>query len=191
MGRGDQHAMMLDRDAAIADTVEWILARETRILLGAHNGHLLRCPGTLPGIPPITPMGMHLADRLGTDYLVIGMTTGTGEMLNTAPDFYEGKLFTPMDTPEPDTLDALMQASHTGPFAVDLRKLDAADAAAVAAAPRQRFGTYYAEQDHADAYDLLIHLPHVSAALPDQAAVAAASEEERRIFARWLQHDGA
>ena len=88
--RGDQQAMMLSRDAAIADTVEWILGREDRIVLAAHNGHVQRCPAALPGTPPAAMMGTHLADRLGQDYLAIGMTTGTGQTLNTAPDFYAG-----------------------------------------------------------------------------------------------------
>ncbi|HEX2805390.1 MAG TPA: erythromycin esterase family protein, partial [Kineosporiaceae bacterium] len=51
MDRGDQQGMMFNRDAAIADTVEWILGREDRIVLAAHNGHIQRWPGTMPGMP--------------------------------------------------------------------------------------------------------------------------------------------
>ena len=94
LSRGNYHGMMLNRDATIADTVEWILRREDRIVLAAHNGHILRCPATLPSMPPVTTMGMHLADRLGKDYLVIGTTSATGQTLNTAPDFHTGRLFT-------------------------------------------------------------------------------------------------
>ena len=107
LARGDRQGMMLTRDAALADTVEWILRREDRIVLAAHNGHVQRWPGTMPGIPAITPMGMHLADRLGENYLVIGTTSGTGHILNTGADFYAGKLFTAMEAPQPGSLDAL------------------------------------------------------------------------------------
>jgi len=34
---GHQHEMMLSRDAAIADTVEWILRREGRVMLAGHS----------------------------------------------------------------------------------------------------------------------------------------------------------
>ena len=44
MTRGDQQSVMFTRDAAIADTVEWIVRREDRIVLAAHNGHLQRWP---------------------------------------------------------------------------------------------------------------------------------------------------
>lgn len=36
--RGNQHQMMLSCDATIAGTVKWILRREDRIVLAAHNG---------------------------------------------------------------------------------------------------------------------------------------------------------
>ena len=93
LSRGNRHGMMLYRDATMADTVEWILRRERRIVVAAHNGHIQRYPVTFPGMPPTTMMGMHLADRLGKDYLVIGTTTATGQTLNTSADFYAGKLF--------------------------------------------------------------------------------------------------
>ena len=162
---GHQHEMMLSRDATIADTVEWILRREDRIVLAAHNGHVQRSAGTMPGLPPLTTAGMHLADRLGQDYLVIGTTSGTGQTLNTSPDFYTGRLFTDMaEAPQPGSLDALMAASYDGPFAADLRRLPPSDAGAVRAASRQRFGAYYSDLSPLDAYDVIVHVPHVTPA---------------------------
>ncbi|MET9343013.1 erythromycin esterase family protein [Nonomuraea sp. NPDC003804] len=186
LARGDQQAAMDNRDAAIADTVEWILRREDRIVLAAHNGHIQRRPNALPGMPPMTPMGMHLADRLGQDYLAIGTTTGTGRILNTGPDFYTGTLFTAMQDPEPGSLDALMAASHDGPFAVDLRRLSPCDADAVRAVSRQRagIGAFYSGQRPLDAFDVVVHLPHVTAAEPDAAALDHAPEDVRRAFGR-------
>ncbi|GLW11264.1 hypothetical protein Misp01_63920 [Microtetraspora sp. NBRC 13810] len=182
---GDRQSAMSGREAAIADTVEWILRREERIVLAAHNGHIQRWPGVLPGMPPVTPMGMRLADRLGEGYLVIGTTSGTGQILNTGADFYTGTFFTAMEAPRPGSLDALMAASHDGPFATDLRRLAPADAAAVRAASRMRagIGDFYSDVSPQDAFDVIVHLPHVTAADPDEAALAHAPGEVREAFA--------
>jgi erythromycin esterase len=185
MARGDQQGVMFSRDAAIADTVEWILRREDRVVLAAHNGHIQRWPGTLPGMPPVTPMGMHLADRLGQDYLVIGTTTGTGQTLNTGAAFYAGRLFTDLQPPQPGSLDALMAASHDGPFATDLRRLSPTDANAVRAASRQRFGGFYSDLSPLDAYDVIVHVPHVTAAEPDPDALARSPHDVQEAFSHW------
>jgi len=185
LARGDQQGIMFTREAAIADTVEWILRREDRIVLAAHNGHLQRWPGTLPGMPPVTPMGLHLADRLGGDYLVIGTTSGTGQTLDTGADFYTGTLFMDLDPPRPGSLDALMAASSDGPFATDLRRLSPADANAVRAASQQRSGGFYADLSALDAYDVIVHLPHVTAAEPDPAALACSPHDVQETFSHW------
>ncbi|UBU19024.1 erythromycin esterase family protein [Nonomuraea gerenzanensis] len=188
LSRGDQRSVMYNRDAAIADTVEWILRGEERILLVAHNGHLQRWPGVLPGMDPVTPTGMHLADRLGADYLVIGATFGTGQMLNAdAAAFQSGALFAPAQPPEPGSLDALMHASHDGPFATDLRRLPPADVDAVRAATVQRagFGTFYAPVSPLDAYDLVVHVPRVTGATPDEGALACSPPEVREVFSSY------
>lgn len=187
MLRGDQQAALYDRDAAIADTVQWILDREDRIVLAAHNGHVQRWPTGFPGVPPATPMGMHLAEHLGSDYLVIGTTSGEGQILNVGPDFATGTLFAPMDPPRPGSLDALLHASHDGPFATDLRHLDPADTAAIRAATAHRAGNgpHYADIDPLQAFDLLVHLPRLTPATPDPAALAHAPDDVQRPFAQW------
>lgn len=159
------------RETAIADTVEWILGREGRIVLPAHNGHVQRCPCTMPGVAEAS-MGMYLAERLGADYVVIGTTAGAGVTLAGGPDFFAGTLFAGMGPPEPGSLDALMVASHDGPFAVDLRRLAPGDTEQVRTASRQRFGSFYSEQNPLDAYDAVVHVPRVTAAELDAAAIA-------------------
>ncbi|WP_189223539.1 erythromycin esterase family protein [Saccharothrix coeruleofusca] len=184
MARGDLRSAALHRDTTIAETVEWVLGRERRVVLAAHNGHIQRQPVTMPGAAaPVTTMGMRLADRLGRDYLVIGTTTATGRTLG--PGFFAGELFERLPPPEPGSLDALMAASHDGPFTTDLRTLSSRDAEAVRAASRQRYGTYYAEVDPLDAYDLLVHLPYVTEATPDPDALTASPEEVRAAVAAW------
>ncbi|NRQ37537.1 erythromycin esterase family protein [Nonomuraea sp. NN258] len=193
MTSGDQSSVLYNRDAEIADTVEAILRGHDRIVLAAHNAHLQRGPAALPGMDPVTPMGMHLADRLGADYLVIGTTSGTGHMLNSdAAAFMAGALFAPMPAPEPGSLDALMHATHDGPFAVDLRRLSPADAAAVRAAAVQRagLGAFYAPVNALDAYDLVVHLPHVTAAEPDESALACSPREVREVFSHYQPRQG-
>ncbi|AQZ60502.1 Erythromycin esterase type I [[Actinomadura] parvosata subsp. kistnae] len=188
MVSGDLQSVMYERDAEMADTVEWILRRHDRIVVAAHNGHVQRWPGVLPGMDPVTPLGMHLADRLGAGYLVIGATTGTGQMLNSDPAaFQSGALFAPMGPPDPGSLDALLHASHDGPFVTDLRRLSPADAEAVRAAAVQRAGNgpHHSPISALDAYDLVLHLPHVTAADPDEAALAASPEEVREIFSHY------
>ena len=185
--RGNPHGMEFNvRDVAMADTVEWILRREGRIVVAAHNGHIQRYPVTLPGMPSTTTMGMHLADRLGKDYLVIGTTTATGQTLNTAPDFYTGKLVTELEeAPQPGSLDALMTASHDGPFVTDLRRLSPANIRTVQTVFRQRGGNVYSDVSPLDAYDMIVHLPHVTPAEPDRAALAYAPRDVQEAFSRW------
>jgi erythromycin esterase len=189
MGRalagGDLPAMMLSREAAMADTVDWILRRHDRIVVTAHNGHVQRWPVTMPGMPPATAMGMHLASRLGQDYLVIGTTSGTGRTLNTAPGFYAGQLFTEMEPPRPGSLDALMAASHDGPFATDLRRLSPADAAIAGAVSPQRYGAFYSDQSPLDAFDVIVHLPRVTPANAGPEALASSSRDVQEPFSHW------
>ncbi|MEV4570289.1 erythromycin esterase family protein [Nonomuraea sp. NPDC049419] len=175
---GDQQSVVDVRDAAIAGTVEWILRREDRIVLAAHNSHVQRGPVVLPGMEPATPLGLHLADRLGAGYLVIGTTSGTGQTLN--PDgaaFLAGDLFAPLEAPEPGSLDAVMHAAHDGPHVIDLRRLPPTDA--VLAARTQRMGTAYVPVNPLTAYDLLVHLPQATAATLDGEAVACSPREVR------------
>jgi erythromycin esterase len=90
-----------------------------------------------------------------------------------------------MGPPEPGSLDALMAASHDGPFAVDLRRLSPGDTEQVRAASRQRFGSVYSEQNPLDAYDAVVHVPRVTAAEPDAAAIAASPADVQKAFAGW------
>ncbi|MGW2415701.1 erythromycin esterase family protein [Streptomyces tubercidicus] len=187
LARGDQESLFVNRDAAMADTVEWILRREDRIMLAAHNGHIQRWPAQWPGMRPTATLGMHLADRVGENYLVIGVTNGTGQTLNTSADFYAGKLFTDLEPPRPGSLDALMSASSDRPFATDLRRLSPTDTEAIRTVSQQRFGTLYSDVSPLDAYDIIVHLPQVTAAEPDGAALAASPHEVQEAFSQWAR----
>lgn len=186
MVRGDMRQAMSQRDAEQADTVEWIMAREGRIVLAAHNGHIQRSPGRIGDQPAMTPLGRHLADRLGAAYLPIGTTTGTGQVINTGPDFYDGVLFTELAPPPPGTLDAAMAARGGAPFAVDLRRLSPGDPLLTVTEQRGGDGKTPTHLTPAEAFDVLIHLPQVTAAEPDAEAVAASPEDVRKAFTHWM-----
>ncbi|MEV5575297.1 erythromycin esterase family protein [Spirillospora sp. NPDC052269] len=64
------------RDAFMADTVRWVLEREERIVVSAHNGHVQRTP--LDGRPM---MGALLDAALGPAMAVVGMTYGSGPVI--------------------------------------------------------------------------------------------------------------
>jgi erythromycin esterase len=89
---------------------------------------------------------------------------------------------------EPGSLDALMAVSHDGPFVTDLRALSPADVRTVQCMSQQRFGTFYSELAPLDAYDIVVHLPHVTPATPDEDALNHAPDEIQTPFSRWMSH---
>ena len=78
-----------------------------------------------------------------------------------------------------------MAASHDGPFATDLRRLPPTDAALLRGVIPQRYGAFYSDQSPLDAYDVIVHLPRVTAAEPDPAALASSPPDVREPFSRW------
>ncbi|WP_158588147.1 erythromycin esterase family protein [Actinomadura logoneensis] len=64
------------RDAFMADTVRWVLEREERVVVSAHNGHVQRTP--LEGRPM---MGALLDAALGPAMAVVGMTYRSGPVI--------------------------------------------------------------------------------------------------------------
>ncbi len=62
-----------DRDAFMAETVQWVLEREDRVLVGAHNGHVQRTP--YDGRPTL---GSLLSASLGSGLVVVGTTYASG-----------------------------------------------------------------------------------------------------------------
>ena len=116
------------RDAWMADTVEWILEREPRILVAAANGHVQRTAFSAPPfVPdPMTTMGGHLADRLAGDLVVIGTAFGGGEQWLHRPDpadppGHSRPFVAPLAPLDPSSLDAAFDRSGINDAVVDLR----------------------------------------------------------------------
>jgi erythromycin esterase len=171
------------RDATMAGTIEWILRREKRIVLLAHNGHIQKTPIATPTgkTAAVDTVGVHLAARLGDQYLAIGTTCGKGDMVAmrtiAGPDnSYEAQLYIRELPPaEPDTLDAILDARVSQPTLIDLRCLDTQTAAAIDAASKMRSQDMFLPINARHAFDMLVHVPSISlwtsstnASLPDE-----------------------
>jgi erythromycin esterase len=75
-----------------------------------------------------------------------------------------------------------MGASHDAPYATDLRRLSTEDEAVLRAVTRQRHGAYYSDVNPLEAYDAIVHIPHVTAADLDPGAVAESHEDIRKVL---------
>lgn len=169
------------RDRAMADTVEWLLTRHRRVVVAAHNGHIQRTPiSTVEPHPPVDTLGVHLADRLGEQYLTIGTTCGGGEIIVPRTSVVDGQQQTELTIgnlppAEEGSLDRLLDDRTSGMGLLDLRTLDASGAAAIDAAGRMLVQNQYVKVDARRSFDMLIHVPRISlwtssanASLPDE-----------------------
>jgi hypothetical protein len=118
------------REAAIADNVAWVLAREDaradargvargRVLLFAHDmhlqGHPFRGTGPVAGLlAGVEPAGVHLRAMLGRELVVLATHFGRAEGFPAAA--------TPLP-PDPAGIDALLAAPGLPAYLVDLRRL--------------------------------------------------------------------
>lgn len=140
------------REEFMADTVRWLLDREQRIVLGAHNAHVQRTPyfdrPTLGGL---------LAPTLGAELVVIGTTYGTGPQVRfrTASDVVMEERVLP-----PGCVEGLLDRDDRPVRLVELRdatdELRGADGLCVN-------GALLPVDDLGHAYDALIHFRRVTA----------------------------
>ena len=62
----------------MAESVRWHLDRgdaNTRIVLAAHNNHIQKTPVSYGGALTTLPMGQHLDQMFGADYLALAVTS--------------------------------------------------------------------------------------------------------------------
>jgi erythromycin esterase len=172
------------RDASMAQTVGWILGREERLVILAHNLHIQRTPYGLSWLSEsgsagtASSLGHHLADSLGDDYLVLGTTFGTGEVVGVeagrpspdAPVWNIRDVVRQLDPVEPGSVDGLLAAVQPTPGVLDLRTLTATDADLLRGPRAMRSLDQYVEVPVTAAYDALVHVPTItlwqSAAMP-------------------------
>ncbi|ALL79807.1 hypothetical protein AD006_28850 (plasmid) [Pseudonocardia sp. EC080610-09] len=118
------------RDVYMAETVRLIrelAGDEERVVALAHNGHLQRVPFTfLPGVTAPSA-GTYLADELGEDYVVIGLTalggTTTGLALDSTQRHGIALHTEPLPDQAPGSIErAVVDAGHgERPVLLDLR----------------------------------------------------------------------
>lgn len=149
------------REVYLADSVRWHLARQpgARMVLMAHNAHIQRTPAGFPGLPATFPMGQHLAEVFGADYLPIALMSAGGRTAAMHPDESAPLGFTveqvPLPAPAPSSLEALL--APTGLSLLDLRGAprggDEPD--------RTRVDSGYLHTPVLDGYDAVIHVPDI------------------------------
>jgi erythromycin esterase len=157
------------RDSTMADTVEWLLEREERVLLFAANGHVRKTPYLAPPfvIEPLATVGTHLSVRLGADYTVIGTTFGGGEawLHRPGPDDPPGHS-TPFTEQigalRHESLDRRLSDAGRGSRLIDLRSAPAEVAAALDTLEGTHNGTELELADIRASFDLILHVDRVS-----------------------------
>lgn len=157
------------RDVTMADTVEWILAREERVLVFAANGHIRKTPYLAPPfVPaPLATVGTHLHARLGTDYTVIGTTFGGGEAWlhrprPEDPPGHSTPFVEPVGTLRTESLDRRFADARHGSFLLDLGSAPPT----VSGVFEQILGTHNGPElelaDVRGSYDVMLHVDRVT-----------------------------
>lgn len=148
------------RDAFMAGTVDWILGREERILIAAHNGHIQKYP--FFGNPTL---GGFLSERLASEMVVIGTTCAAGPFVDlrfSSPEF-TGDVEVEISDIQPasDGIDLWMDGhGHSLGFA-DLRPLPPTTLRDPLPMVAQNYGATLPARA---AFDALVHVRRVSIA---------------------------
>ncbi|MFC9251927.1 erythromycin esterase family protein [Amycolatopsis thailandensis] len=147
------------RDLFMADTVRWLLEREQRIIVSAHNAHIHR--SAMP--TGAAAFGKVLGAELGSDLVVIGTTQGSGETFSFTPrgeEIFDSEVsLVPFEAP-PNSLDAVMRVPGVPLHLTDLRQVPAellADATG-----SMVFDQVWPVEDLPHAFDAVVHFEGVN-----------------------------
>ena len=157
------HPRVVPRDRGMAETVLWLMDRfgpDVKIIVAAANSHIQRTPVRTPTFA-LSVTGHHLATRLGSDYLAIGMTcTGGRTVAHRADAARPGGVATfgtDLAAPEEGSIESALSGKLC---MVDLRP---ARAAGVRGGPdRIRILDTYQQAAVLDAFDLMINVPEIT-----------------------------
>ncbi|GAA4382133.1 erythromycin esterase family protein [Actinomadura verrucosospora] len=151
------------RDVYMAGSVQWHLKRfgpGTRIVLASHNAHIQKTPVSFDGHLTGLPMGQHLRDALGDDYVALALTSVAGHTADMRPD--ESARFgfavdaTPLQPPEPNSIEAAFADAGLGLSIADLNRVRARGSGGP---DRIRIQSAYLETPVLDAFDAVITTP--------------------------------
>lgn len=111
----DRIQMGLTRDSAMANICSWIIEREQKTIIWAHNVHIAKSEFTMSMFPEqgIKGMGALLAEEFEDRMISIGGTFGTGEFQNEDRSF---------PVPDATTLDGAMAVFGVDNLLIDLRQ---------------------------------------------------------------------
>lgn len=150
------------RDVYMAGSVLWHLERsapEARIVLAAHNAHIQKTPVSFNNRLTGLPMGQHLHEALGDDYVALGLTSVTGHTADMRPD--EDARFgfavdtTELQPPEPGSIEAAFAATGLGLGLADLRLVSRESPGP----DRYRIQSAYLHTPVLDAFDGILSTP--------------------------------
>jgi len=152
---------LMERDAAMAQNLRWVLEREGangRVLLFAHSGHVQKSTpsGVAMPVKPFAPMGAYLHSALGDSMVVLGFT-----FRDAQGDFGPFGKFSAVD---PRSLDGILSELHLPALALDLRtrpKPDTIDKL-LNSTMKMRSNDRYQESKPSEAFDILLFLDRVS-----------------------------
>jgi erythromycin esterase len=164
------------RDASMAQTVDWILAREERLIILAHNQHIQRTPYGLSWLSEAgsggaaSSLGHHLTARLGQGYQVIGTTFGAGEVVGveaadaspSVADWAVKDVVRRLGPADPESVDGLIAAARSTFGVLDLHALTPADADLLGVTRPMRSLDQYVDVAAAAAFDALVHVPEIT-----------------------------
>lgn len=107
------------RDRFMAETVRWHLERSgpsARLILAAHNNHIQKTPNVFDEKTASIPMGAHLAEMLGEDYVAIAVTHTADRVPEMRPDQTAPVGFVVEDAVLPDPPPSSIEAAliHAG-----------------------------------------------------------------------------
>ncbi|MFD2765450.1 erythromycin esterase family protein [Micromonospora eburnea] len=157
------------RDVYMAGSVLWHLERlepGTRIVLAAHNAHIQKTPVSFDGHLTGLPMGQHLHNFLGDDYVALALSSIAGHTADMRPD--ENARFgfaidnNELPPPEPGSIEAAFADAGLGLSIADLRQARTGAAGDIEPFPgpdRIRIQSAYVHTPVLDAFDGILNTP--------------------------------
>lgn len=158
------------RERYMAETLAWHLHEagpEARIVVAAHNNHIQKTANVFDGRVTALPMGQHLVDLLGADYVSVAVTHTDRTVPEMVPDPSRPVGFrlqdTPAAEPAPGSIEhALAEVGLAGrPTLTDLRRAPRDDRGeSPLSGIRTQSGTM--RTDLAAAFDAVVSVPTVT-----------------------------
>ncbi|MEU6741512.1 erythromycin esterase family protein [Streptosporangium sandarakinum] len=157
------------RDVYMAGSLLWHLERSepgTRVVLAAHNAHIQKTPVSFDGHLTGLPMGQHLGNALGGDYVALALTSTAGHTADMRPD--ENARFgftvedTPLRPPEPGSIEAAFADAGLGLSLADLRQAPRETPGGDGHSPgpdRYRIQSAYLHTPVLEAFDAVLNVP--------------------------------